>query len=381
MNLGAVSYLNMLPYFFDDPGVTTLPSPRELNVLAKEDAFDAACLSAIAGLRAGFSPISPFFGIGSRGPVASVYLEPIFAQQDINKSNYTDGVTEFWIDFVNGNKNRLHELDLKSPPPRVVRLVHLLTVGASEHSEWLIRVLLAAQGFATEVHRVPESWHALSPRQLAAHVQMAELQGPCAMLVIGDPALQRAAMYRDVGTPRLDLGALWEDFSAGLPCLFAIWYQTRTSRSELLAHGSDQCGFQNEVQDEVQNGIPVSQPVSHNLGRHLADTLARWNALSDDAKWHYAADLLKKRRPLLSESQKSCDDPDRQAYEGPSREGTLAYLANIAFAFDTEFDQTFAWYQKLFLCFEPALRQTPPLQFNPLPRQVLLKSQRNLAAL
>src|SRR5690349_8109568 len=158
--LGAVAYLNMLPFFAYAPDIELVPHPRALNTLAMKRQLDAACMSAIAGLSQGFQPIEPFTGVGAEYKVGSAFLEPIVRTQsdrlfwgEVHRRNI-NGLAEF---------GRLDVIASVSTPK-----FYLLTSGASEQSEWLFCALLAAQGLQAVVLRVPGAWAKLDPAGLAA---------------------------------------------------------------------------------------------------------------------------------------------------------------------------------------------------------------------
>ncbi|MCA2959369.1 MAG: hypothetical protein IOD12_03895 [Silvanigrellales bacterium] len=197
--LGAVAYLNMLP-FFHQGNITVFKTPRALNDAARRGDVDAACMSAIAGLRAGFRPLFPAFGIGAAGPVRSVFVEPVpFSAAE-------DG---FWRNWERGLPSREE--------------VVLWTSGASEHSEWLASTLLETAGARVEVI-VDAELEKLSAEALRARLERHRRGRPAAALFIGDPALVRA--HSEPATFRVDLASAWQAFS-GLPCVFAAWFNCR----------------------------------------------------------------------------------------------------------------------------------------------------------
>ena len=197
--LGAVAYLNMLP-FFHQGNIAVFKTPRALNDAARGGDVDAACMSAIAGLRAGFRTLSPAFGIGAAGPVRSVFVEPMpFSAAE-------DG---FWRNWARGLPSREE--------------VILWTSGASEHSEWLAGALLEAAGARVEVI-VDAELEKLSAGALRARLERHRWGRPAAALFIGDSALVRA--HSEPSTFRVDLASAWQAFS-GLPCVFAAWFACR----------------------------------------------------------------------------------------------------------------------------------------------------------
>lgn len=194
--LGAVSYLNMLPYFHEG-NVRVFETPRALNNAARAGEVDAACMSAIAGLRAGFRPLVPAFGIGARAEVRSVFVEPV---------PFSAAEEAFWRAWERG----------LSCSEEVV----LWTSGASEHSEWLACTLLEEAGARVEVVVDPEL-ERLPAAEFRRRLELQRRGRPVAALFIGDPALSRARLAPH--TFRVDLGLAWNAFS-GLPCVFAAWF-------------------------------------------------------------------------------------------------------------------------------------------------------------
>ena len=200
LSLGAVAYLNMLPFFADDPRVELYATPRLLN--NSKSISNAYCSSLIAGLNAGKNPVSNRYGVFSSGPVQSVYIEPLIA---------TDAHAEFW--------HRLEQLWAHRQPDPVAALsdsgahgrVILRTCGASEQSVWMVRVLTALAGFRIEVMTDAD------PHPLA----QAEKSPPEARLWIGDPALERRSYCKDVY--RIDIGEVWNSHT-GYKAWFAGWF-------------------------------------------------------------------------------------------------------------------------------------------------------------
>jgi hypothetical protein len=155
-NLGAVNYLNMLPFFAFAPGVHRTPVPRELNNLAREGRIAAGCLSAIAGLSSGFEPAAPFMGVGAERKVESVFLEPIIpgAKDKAGKA------IAFWNDVRFRNIDGLQRLEhtAAADDEHAQNHVRILSSEASEQAEWLFRTLLLSQCIRTTVESTPPGW-------------------------------------------------------------------------------------------------------------------------------------------------------------------------------------------------------------------------------
>lgn len=221
--LGAVGYLNMLP-FFHLGDVPVFRTPRALNDAARAGKVGAACTSAIAGLRAGWIPLQPALGVGAAGSVRSVFLEPVpfLASEHAAWDALTRSLQGVFAPHV---RALVEGTAIPSPLVRTYaptpRPVVLFSSGASEHSEWLARTLLEAAGFSVRVDYVPLLTQ-LSEKELREVVELRRQGAAAALLVIGDPALARC--LRAPATPRLDLADLWRT-ATGLPCVFACWFQ------------------------------------------------------------------------------------------------------------------------------------------------------------
>lgn len=320
MNFGAVAYLNMLPFFHSSKDITLAKSPRGLNEAAREGAVDCACMSVIAGIRAGFTPVFPFVGVGSEKRVKSVYLEalPMNAAKPVGTEILE--LPSFWGQFCSQNKGLLQEFLFDSAPPYAGR-VHLFTAGASEHSEWLACVLLWAQGYSTLVHRIDQSLQFESPVALAERYQGVCNGEPAALLVIGDTALARARRLAHTARCRLDLATLWNSFS-NLPCLFAAWFDTRSPARNTSALNSEM----------------------------LATSVAQWTAQSDFARWCVAREFLEKHSPAMLESYAPVG-------ENLLRVDVLDYLSQIVCVFDKRYEQTYELYCRLNLAYVTSTAQ------------------------
>ena len=213
--VGAVGYLNMLPFFHEPQNTCWVAdSPTSLNKSLSSNALLSACVSNISGQKQRLILAEPAMGIACLGAVQSVYLEPLF---------HSESDVHFWNQFVICNENAFQNsrpLPIRrSERPSKPEPVVLITSGASEQSLWLFRALLLWQGLESRVIRLDEA------DQLTQEEILNTLGGspksPLALLSIGDPALNRLSRFP--GKTRLDLGSTWRGFS-GLPCVFAAWY-------------------------------------------------------------------------------------------------------------------------------------------------------------
>jgi predicted solute-binding protein len=217
--MGVVSYLNMLPFFYDDSGTCLVAkSPAELNGLLVSGKVAAGCVSNIAGLRHGLRLILPAMGVACRGPVKSVYLEPLIVDSaDI----------EFWDRFErrNGSKNNdlIAVIERKQSRSDISgQKVEIMTSGASEQSLWLTQTLLALQGFESSVSLIEGADSKLQAELLK--LKIPDKSCPRVLLSIGDPALARLQNFQNFF--RMDVSQLWFE-RTGLPCVFAAWYESK----------------------------------------------------------------------------------------------------------------------------------------------------------
>lgn len=289
----------MLPFFASEFSPWLAPAPRVLNEKARAGELHAACMSAIAGIRAGFGPLDPLFVISAWRNIGSVFLEPL---------NVRGREDSFWANFVQGNKQGLARL----PAHGVIHpleTVTLFTTGASEQSEWLFRVLLRASGFPSRVLPLEKSLLAHSPEHVTEILGHSSNEGPAALLVIGDPALERQNLYPRL--PRIDLADLWNDFS-GLPCIFAIWFN---------------CARQ----------APEHSDVLASLAGALEQSLCSWEKRSEASKRARALEFL-------SRSSSASALPARKLH---GEFDVLSYLANIEFRGGPAHGETFREYVRL----------------------------------
>jgi predicted solute-binding protein len=289
--LGAVAYLNMLPFFAEDPGMMLTETPAQLNSLMAAGAVDAGCSSLIAGLRNGLVPLSPALGVAAESGVGSVYLEPLGLSRHPNQS-------EAWQKWVTDLRNAYRVGPAPNTSPTHLRI---LTCGASAQSLWLVQTMAHWLGMATTVLPVPEVWHTLDEKHLLQALDRQDNSTTLtALLVIGDPALLRDHAFpvesiRSQAMPwpwRLDVADLWSSFT-GLPCIFALWFAAQNS----------------------------SQDLTQLTSRHLATCIERWQQRSRSQKWAAAQEFLQTR-----ENHELLDKL------GPERIG--AYLDNLRFELD-----------------------------------------------
>lgn len=295
--LGAVSYLNMIPFFAcSDTPVELFATPRLLNDSIRAGAVDAGCMSAIAGVRAGFEPTEPFMGVAAAQTVGSVFVEPVLE---------TAADKTFWHQFyesVSGGLARLKEQDPFSPQEEKVQI---LSSGASEQSEWLARMLLQSQGIRSEVSydfEIEERVNGESSQfQGARDESVRRLR-----LFIGDQALLRSWAYPLSELERWDLAEMWRRF-AGSPAIFALWYCRR------LEHKSE-------------------------AGRLIFTNLENWLKLSQKKQLFLALDVLEKQKNALL-CQISVKDIEKNLSD---------YLSNLSFILDNDFQTTFDSYRYLY---------------------------------
>lgn len=345
----------MLPYLIHEGEISCErePTPLRLNHRARRGDFDGACLSAIAGFniqRSGIAGVEPLqFGVGARGAVGSVYLEPveIFQSGEIN-SHFGEKISgrEFWKHFREKNNNSLVQKrseenfdfqqlqlgkmveDEENKPLQVT----ILASAASEQSEWLVRQLIAAQDYELVFKKIETPSNLFLPSELSLLARTLQISGPCALLVIGDPALERRMLFsgEEVAGSRLDVATLWQD-ATGLPCIFASWFslprrvenKVRQSR-ENLSVGEDLLQVRTEIKCEVE--------------KFAADAVNRWNAFSAERKWNSAKKFLSKNLQSSLLLQRVL------ANEIFMKEFLLHYLEGLSFKFDDEFSKNWKLY-------------------------------------
>ena len=246
---GAVAYLNMLPFFADDPSILLCSTPAELNDLMRLGKVASGCSSVITGLANGLVPLVPLLGVAAERCVGSVYIEPL----GLGKSRRQRALWSTWLACNAGGAGRLgwssHETATGARATSSAQTLRLLTCGASAQSLWIVQTLASAQGLRVEVMSIPSTWHDADETQLLEMLSQVDHRtdhgGPypnrgdqdvlTALLVIGDPALLRKCRFRDSSAVsldhaapgpwpwRLDVADLWSAF-CGLPCIFALWF-------------------------------------------------------------------------------------------------------------------------------------------------------------
>lgn len=273
--IGAVAYLNMLPYFYGDEDVILYRTPHALNEALASGTVDAGCSSVIAGLELGLEPLRPLAGVAAEAGVGSVFVEPVMAGP--LDAEHWHSVRSALLRSTDPDSGFQSGLSLSVERLADISEVVILTTGASAQSLWLVQVLLRAIGLIPRVIDVDPRILDLSPEALAHECASASGQGQlCCLLAIGDPALRR--LYRfplgNQGQMRLDIGTLWKAYM-GLPCLFALWF--------------------------VQPGLPKRVLVG--LSARLQACLSRWHALPKAAR-------LSAARAFLARSWDSCQVND-----------------------------------------------------------------------
>ena len=196
LKIGAVNYLNMMPWFSENPDMILFDTPREMNSALLEGKIDAACLSAIVGLKNKLTPLNPLCGIASDGPVQSVFIEPIinnFAQKNR------------WTNYLHKNSTEPY--------------MTLFTTEASQQSYWLFNRLFAQKGTKIKTITIPKEDAFLSPLDFEHKYDCSGTLK--ALLTIGDPALWRQREFPSC--TRIDLAEFWQN-QTGLPCVFAAWF-------------------------------------------------------------------------------------------------------------------------------------------------------------
>lgn len=262
--VGAVAYLNMLPYFFGDEGVVLYRTPQELNGALAAGEVDAGCSSVVAGFELGLEPLWPMAGVAAEAGVRSVYVEPVVV---------SEAERLLWENVraaLSAPRSQDHAADAGlglAWSQAKISEVQLLTTGASAQSLWLCENLFSAIGLHTRVMRVDPSLLQWSPQSIATSLgPAAESQLRC-ILAIGDPALKRLYLYPESEhVPlRFDVGELWRDHT-GLPCLFALWFARKN----------------------------LSEPFRRALCERLRVGLSRWNGLTQEQRRDAALAFLER---------------------------------------------------------------------------------------
>jgi|GEM_PF-4753830 len=319
--LGAVAYVNMLPYFHLG-NVPLFPTPRALNEHARAGKLVGACTSAIAGLRAGWRPLVPLHGIGAEGEVRSVYIEPILLGDPVAESAKAVESVESvdWKELPDRLAGSMPK-GARALPTSILPAVTLFTSGASEHSEWLACVLLKAVGHT--VHVVREPALAGVPEETLQRLIRDHAKTPlAALLLIGDPALFRGV--RLPAAPRFDLAQLWRA-ATGLPCVFAVWFDCRPT----------------ERLDTRETGAPFATGESVRVVEVLHENLRAWECLSSAGRRERIAWFLASQGANAIPPGLSIDFEPLSFFE--------SYLEGITCRFDASFAATLKAYEQLLL--------------------------------
>lgn len=295
LKIAAVNYLNMFPFFAFAEDVVLFETPREANAATARGDVQAACISAISGIRNSLTPVSPFMGVATRTTVESVFVEPVLetSQDEIFWNQFSDAVKTHRI-AASGTTFKQKE-----------HVIHLVSSGASEQSEWMFRTLCRNLGFEVQVHYSGDAKNveAHSLHILGAQTTPFKSQS-VARLYIGDPALLRKWITHPE-TPRWDLATLWQHASQG-PAIFAIWYGNKTENSEVLG-------------EKILNNLK---------------------------KWQDAPEQLK-LQTLLTFLENSRNSVHRQILVWKNEKKLWDYLSNLTFILDNDFQIAFDGYRKL----------------------------------
>lgn len=269
--VGAVAYLNMLPYFFGDDDVVLHRTPQELNRALAAGEVDAGCSSVVAGFELGLEPLWPLAGVGAEAGVRSVYLEPVVASE----------TERFQWQSLRAAFSAVHQHDCDGASRQSLGLaqgkvseVLLLSSGASAQSLWLCENLLSGMGVHTRVRLIEPSLLRCSPQEILSHLGPSDADQLRCVLAIGDPALRRLYLFPEPEHVllRFDLGELWRDYT-GLPCLFALWF--------------------------ARKGL--SESVRSALGERMLVGLDRWNGLTLEQRMDAALAFLERANAHASE--------------------------------------------------------------------------------
>jgi hypothetical protein len=260
--LAAVAYLNMLPFFVDDDLFELHASPRALNQSSLKCA--AYCSSLVAGLAAGRRPLSNRIGVFSSGAVHSVFLEPMI---------YSEAHALFW--------QQMEKLWSCRHPDAVAGLkssacqghIVLRSAGASEQSEWMVKVLCALAGFKVDVDYDPQPFP-MHPSQPSLPLDLLQTPStpitrpPEVRLWIGDAALERRLVSPNVY--RIDVGHVWTNHT-GMRAWFAGWFA----------------------------GLSDSQIAEGELTDLMMKRIEQWNGRSDFSRWCAVHSFLNARESGL----------------------------------------------------------------------------------
>lgn len=293
LRVGAVRYLNMLPYFFDSTDVEIFDSPALLNEAMRNDKVDAACMSAIAGIKSGFKPLEPMMGVASNENVGSVFLEPLLETPEQHL---------FWKQFLALNSNCEIEAEELVPKTHVA----IFSSGASEQSLWLARLLLHWQGHKTTVHLIDKNLSKDIDAIDVANLLESTEATQALFLCIGDVALYRVFEQKFVHPNcRWDVAQLWKH-ARGVPCVFATWF--------------------------VRNSISALQ--QKQLAMQLMNSLERWHMQGAVQQLAHAEAFLRQKNDPLVESLRTTSVVDAMAH----------YFRELDFVFSEPYRTTYSQY-------------------------------------
>ena len=203
----AVQYVNMLPYFAEDPGVLLCPSPAQANA-SLETCPLPVCTSLAAGLSRGWVPLGgkSVLGVGAAGLLESVYAET-------PPSARGQGFEEF-----------------AAGRPADGLSICLLVTGESAQTLWMFRHLCALARVPLRTVTLPSPSCLVLPwTALLANLPLAPGEVPC-LLAVGDGALLRLWGGVEDAGDRAFLPPLWRAYT-GLPAVFAVWFEPGTQRA------------------------------------------------------------------------------------------------------------------------------------------------------
>lgn len=243
--LSAVSYLNMLPFFFDSAHVQLFSSPQELNQNSSNEG--AFCSSLIAGIKSKKHLVTPQFGVFSSRAVMTVFIEP---------SLKNEAHTHFWMQLEalwgHSNPDPLYTLAHSEPQGSVV----LRSSGESAQSVWIFEVLAALAGFKVILLK-PNDEPVLNEKGKPL---------PEAQLFIGDKALLRRRKQPELY--RLDLGEIWASHTQTKPW-FAGWFSNQQTHAN----------------------------TTQKVEQYLSVQLKKWTELSEFSRWCKCFSLLEEQFP------------------------------------------------------------------------------------
>jgi predicted solute-binding protein len=198
LKLGAVQYLNMLPFFYSEPQVQLFSSPRELNQAMRNGHLDAACMSCVAGREQNYLELP--FGVFAENYVLSVLLYSLSGSsaQLLEKLTYYNFQVEA----------EMH------------RNIFLFSSGASEQSEWMAKKIFK--------HLIPSAQIEVVRNKKFEHMPISAIAPKINensfvfYLCIGDEAIFRR-LHKDVNDIFFDVAKLWKALFQQ-PAHFASWF-------------------------------------------------------------------------------------------------------------------------------------------------------------